>query len=324
MSVANVINALEIAEISARSLEFFSFKYAFVARALTASILVGGLCGAVGTFLVLRRLSLMGDAAGHSTLPGICVAFLLAGSVSTLPIMAGALVSALLAAIAVGVITRGPRSRSDAAIGIVLSVFFGAGIVLLSYIQRVATTSYAGLDAMLLGNVAGISPEQLIVLGVVTVLLGGATLLYLRPLSISTFDPGFAASVGIPVRAIHYGLLGALSLSVVVSVQAVGVVLVSAMLIIPGASAVYWFKRMPGVLAAAVGIGALSGALGAWISYLFEGVSTGPAMVLVATTFFLSSLAFGPRGGLLWRAVRRRRRQRAMLANVSVSATGVR
>jgi manganese/zinc/iron transport system permease protein len=316
MGAASLIAALEVAEISARSVEFFSFKYAFVARALAASILVGGLCGAVGTFLVLRRLSLMGDAAGHSTLPGICVAFLLAGSVSTLPIMAGALVSALLAALAVGVIARGPRSRSDAAIGIVLSVFFGAGIVLLSYIQRVATTSYAGLDAMLLGNVAGISPGQLSALGVVTLLLGGMTAVYLRPLSISTFDPGFAASVGIPVRAIHYGLLGALSLSVVVSVQAVGVVLVSAMLIIPGASAVYWFKRMPGVLGAAVVLGALSGALGAWISYIFEGVSTGPAMVLVATAFFSVSLAFGPRGGLLWRAVRRRRRQRVVVANV--------
>ena len=151
--------------------------------------------------------------------------------------------------------------------------------------------------------------------------LGGATLLFLRPLSISTFDPSFAASVGIPVRAIHYALLGALSLSVVVSVQAVGVVLVSAMLIIPGASAVYWFKRMPGVLGTAVGLGALSGALGAWVSYIFEGVSTGPAMVLVATTFFLCSLGFGPRGGLLWRAVRRRERQRALVARADASTS---
>ena len=299
LTTPTILLAADFAEYQSRAIEFFSFKYQFVTLALVASIVVGALCGLVGTFLVLRRLSLLGDAAGHSTLPGLAIAFLVVGSLSTGALMVGALVSSFLSALAVGLFSSGPRSRPDAAIGIVLSVFFGVGIVLLSYIQRVATTSYAGLDSMLLGNVAGITTGQLIALIVTAVVLSGATLLFYRPLSLSTFDPEFARSIGVPVRLVHYSLLGALACSVVVSVQAVGVVLVSAMLIIPGASALFWARRLPVVLGVAVIIGATSGMLGALTSYVFEGVSTGPAMVLVASAFFIASLVLGPRQGVL-------------------------
>ncbi len=314
-----LLAAISWGEAQQRVLEFVSFQYDFVLWALIASILVGALCGMVGTFLVLRGLSLLGDAAGHSTLPGICVAFLVVGSIHMPSLMLGALVSAFLAAMAVGAITRGPRSRPDAAIGIVLSVFFGVGIVLLSHIQSVATTSYAGLDAMLLGNVAGITTTQLWGLGGVTAALTLGTLICLRPLSISTFDPQFAVSVGIPVRALHFGLLGALAMAVVVSVQAVGVVLVSAMLIIPASAATYLARRLPGVLGIAAIIGAMSGAAGALISYVLEGVATGPAMVLVATAFFGVALCFGPRGGLLRRWLKQRRKTERALAHEASS-----
>lgn len=299
LTTSTILLVANFAEYQSRAFEFFSFKYQFVTLALIASIVVGALCGLVGTFLVLRRLSLLGDAAGHSTLPGLAIAFLVVGSLSTGALMVGALISSFLSALAVGLFSSGPRSRPDAAIGIVLSVFFGVGIVLLSYIQRVATTSYAGLDSMLLGNVAGITTGQLVALMVTAVVLAGATLLFYRPLSLATFDPGFARSIGVPVRLVHYALLGALACSVVVSVQAVGVVLVSAMLIIPGSSALFWARRLPIVLGVSVTFGAISGMLGALISYVFEGVSTGPAMVLVASTFFILSLLLGPRQGVL-------------------------
>lgn len=284
---------------AARSVEFFSFKYGFVADALLASVTVGVMCGLVGTFLVLRRLSLLGDAAGHSALPGLCVAFIVTGSLGASALMFGALGSALLASLVVGWISRGPRSRPDAAIGIVLSGFFGLGTLLLSYIQRTATTSYAGLDSLLLGNVAGISPGQLHLLLAVAGALIAALVVFWRPLVLSTFDEGFARGLGVPVRAIHYGLLMAMALSVVVSIQAVGVVLISAMLIIPGSAALFLSRRLPLVAAWAALIGGVSGMAGAYLSYIQEGLATGPAMVLVASALFLLAMVFGPRRGVL-------------------------
>ena len=291
----------------ARSAEFFAFKYDFVLNAVLASMTVGALCGLVGTFLVLKGMSLLGDAAGHSALPGLCIAFLVTGTLDFGGLFVGAIAAALLSALTVGVISRGPRARPDAAIGIVLSVFFGVGIVLLSWIQRVATTSYAGLDSMLLGNVAGITPAQLYTLFGVTAVFALAALVFHRPLTLAIFDETFARSVGVPTGVVHYGLLLALALSVVVSVQAVGVVLVSAMLIIPASAGVFVSKRLPGVIACAMTIGAGSGFVGAYVSTIQEGVATGPAMVLTASLAFGLCLVFGPRQGLLARRASKRR-----------------
>ncbi len=292
----------------ARALEFFTFKYDFARDALIASILVGALCGVVGVFLVLRGLSLLGDAAGHATLPGLAVAFILTGGLAAPALLLGALTSAFLASVTVGVLSRGARSRPDASIGIVLSVFFGAGTVLLTYIQRTATTSYAGLDSMLLGNVAGISSGQLLSIVVAAIVLIGGVALTYRHLLVSTFDSVFAASIGVRTRLIHYALLATLSVTIVVSVQAVGVVLVSAMLITPASAALFLSSRLERVLAFAGLIGAVSGALGAFVSYLGEGVATGPAIVLAASSFFLVCMIFGPRNGLARRWFNQRSR----------------
>ena len=291
---------VSMAEYQARSLEFFSLKYAFVLDALLASVLVGATCGALGVFLVLRRLSMLGDAAGHAALPGLCGAFIVTGSLAPGGLLIGALASCLASTVCVGLISRGARARPDAAIGIVLSVFFGAGVVLLSWIQRHAVTQYAGLDAMLLGNAAGIERGQLYWIAA----LSGAVLLGLalawRPLALASFDPGFARVAGVPVRALHYGLLCALALCVILSVQAVGVILVSAMLIIPACAALALSTRLASCVMIACGIGVLSGVLGAWASYIQEGLATGPAMVLIATGFFAAATLYGQ--------LRRRRR----------------
>ena len=297
-------------EYQTRTLEFFTFKYAFVFDALVASVCVGAVCGAVGTFLVLRRLSLLGDAAGHAALPGLCVAFALTGSLAPLGLLLGALGSSLLASLSVGVLSRGARSRPDAAIGIVLSVFFGAGVVLLSWIQRTATTQYAGLNSMLLGNVAGIEPDQLHLILGLSLGLALALLIWFRPLAISTFDEEFARSLGLPTRLIHYALLGALALAVIISVQAVGVILVSAMLIIPASTAMFLTKRLGFAVLLSAALGALAGVLGAWISYIQEGVATGPAMVLVASCGFGLAYVFGPRQGWIHRARARQKKRR--------------
>lgn len=283
-------------ETFARSVEFFSFQYSFTIYALLASMLVGAVCAVVGAFLVLRGMSLLGDAVGHATLPGVCAAFIIVGAKEMGALLIGALVSAFVAALLVGAISNKPRTRPDAAIGVILSVFFGIGIVMLSYIQNSPTAAQAGLDNFLFGNAAAVSLEQLYLLAGVCLVLIAAVVICFRYLAVSTFDPVFARSIGVPTRALHYGLLGALSVAVVVSVQAVGVVLVAAMLIIPPSSALFLTNRLPGVLIIGAILGVLSGALGAFTSYLWEGVATGPAMVLCAGFFFALSLLFGPRG----------------------------
>ena len=296
----------------ARFLEFFRFEYAFTLNALIASVTVGALCGVVGTFLVLRGLSLVGDATGHATLPGVCLGFLVAGSAKVMSVLlAGALLSGFLAAVLVGVLSRGPRARTDASIGVVLSLFFGVGIVLLSYIQNSSTGAQAGLNRFLYGNAAGVDFAQVLWLGGVALVVVALIIVFWRWLVASSFDPVFARSMGVPVRAVHYGLLGALSIAVVISIQAVGVVLVSAMLIIPPSSALFISKRVGRVALFSAAFGVVSGASGAVLSYVFEGVSTGPAMVLVAGAIFTVALLFGPRGGIVTDIVRQRTRRHA-------------
>lgn len=272
--------------IATRSVEFFTFEYAFATRALLASVLIGALCGLVGTFMVLRRMSLIGDAAGHATLPGVVGAFLVTGSKSMAPLLVGGLGSALLATWVVERVARGRRTRPDAAIAIGLAVFFGLGLVLLSVAQRSPTAAQAGLDGVLFGNAAAVTGPQLAMLAVISLALAAGVIALVRPLSLATFDPSFARAAGVPVDLVRAGVTLALTLAVVVSIHAVGVVLVAAMLITPPSTALLVTRRLPAALALSAGIGAGSGAAGAWVSFVFDGVSTGPAMVLVASAAF--------------------------------------
>ena len=299
------------AEIGRRAVEFFSFRYDFVADSLLGAVLVGVLCAIVGTFLVLRGLSLIGDATGHATLPGVCVAFALVGEKVMSALLVGALVAGLLGAWLVGFLSRGPRSRPDAALGIVLSVFFGLGVVLLSFIQNDAGAAQAGLNSFLFGNLAAVSRGQVLALAGATALSFALCGVFYRPLVLSTFDPVFARSVGVPVEWVRYGLLGAMACAVVLSIQAVGVVLVSAMLITPPSAALFLSRRLGWVLALAALLGVVSGAVGSFVSYLFEGMSAGPTMVLAASALFLLALLLGPQGGLLRRTKNERGPQRA-------------
>ena len=275
-----------------RTADFFSFRWGFALDGLLAGVIVGGLCGLVGVFMVLRRLSLIGDATAHATLPGVCVAFLLTGSKALPVLLAGALASGLAANAMVAWLLRLPRSRPDAVIGVVLSVFFGLGIVLLSFVQVSPTGAQSGLQSFLFGSAAGVARSQVLTLGVAGIAVGLVVVAAMRPLTLATFDPVFAGSVGIPVRAIETLSLLTLAAVVVVSIRTVGVVLAAAMLIVPPSAALLVARRRIGAAAGlSAAIGALSGAIGAWISFVFEGLSTGPTMVLVAGTIFTAVFA---------------------------------
>lgn len=270
-----------------RAAEFFAFEYAFTVSSLMASTAVGLVCGALSTILVLRGLSLLGDAMGHATLPGVCLGFLAAGGQKVWGwLFAGAMLTVMAGAGIVALLSDRPRTRNDATIGIVLSVFFGFGIVLLSGIQASPTGSQSGLDAFLLGNAAGVSRTESIALMGLALLVLGALVLFHRVVSVATFDPIYAASIGLPEKPLHWIFLALLSVVVVSSLQAVGVVLVAAMLIIPGSTALLVSRKLTHATAASATAGALAGALGAFLSFAFEGVGTGPAMTLVAAFVF--------------------------------------
>ena len=295
-----------------RAIEFFSFHYAFSTKALVASLLIGVACGTVGTFLLLRKMALLGDAAGHATLPGVCAGFLAAGGAKSIGfLLGGALLFGLAAAVIIGVISKGPRTRSDAAIGIVLASFFGLGVVMLSYVQNAPSGAQSGLNSFLFGNIAGITDAQLWTISAIVLVLMTVGTVMFRWLTLSTFDSDFAAISGVHTTAVHYGLLVALTVAVVVSIEAVGAILVSAMLIIPAASALLVSKRIETALLLSSFIGAASGLLGAFFSYIFEGVSTGPAMAVVAATIFATIWAFrGARDSFKRRAMRRELRHK--------------
>lgn len=274
--------------------------------ALGAAVL-GTVSGALGTFAVLRRESLYGDALSHATLPGVVVAFLLTGSRSPGVLMAGAAVAAVAAAgLVLTVVTR-TRVKQDAALALVLSVFFGLGTVLLTAVAARGDAHQAGLDRFVFGQAATMLAEELRV----TAILGGLALLTValvyKELAVTAFDPAFARTAGLPVGRITVAHTALLVVAIVIGIQTVGVVLMAAFLITPAAAARQWTNRLGVTVWLAGVIGAASGVVGALISASGPDLPTGPVVVLVATAAFGVSLLFGARHGLVVTALTRRR-----------------
>jgi manganese/zinc/iron transport system permease protein len=283
---------------------------------LAGAAVLGLVAGSLGSFAVLKRQSLLGDALAHAALPGICLAYLLGGRIGVDPkhpllLLAGAFAAAWIGTVSILSITRGTRLKQDAAIGIVLSCFFGAGVVLLTHIQHGAGgASQAGLHTFLFGQAAALLPRDVLVLSAVGAAVLLALLLFFRPFQLVVFDPGHAASVGLRVRAIDLLLTSLIVVAVVVGLQTVGVVLMAAMLVTPAAAARQWTDRLGPMVVLAGVLGGGAGAMGAWASSLRERWPTGPLIVLCATAVLGVSLLVAPRRGLLWAAVRRARNRR--------------
>ncbi|MCA1453244.1 metal ABC transporter permease [Bradyrhizobium sp. BRP22] len=262
--------------------------YPFMQRALVVSVMVAAVCAVLSCYLVLKGWSLMGDAISHAVLPGIVLAYLL-----NLPLAIGAFAAGFSCAVFTGYLKENSRVKEDTAMGIVFSGMFGLGLVIFT---KVETDQH--LLHILFGNVLGVTARDLIETAVVA---GGTLLIVLvkrRDLLLYCFDPNHARSIGLPVRTLHYGLLVLLSLTIVASLKAVGIILVIAMLIAPGATAYLLtdsFERMLGI-AATVSI--LSAALGTLISFHIDG-ATGACIVLIQALFFVLAFLFAPKRGLL-------------------------
>jgi manganese/zinc/iron transport system permease protein len=279
----------------------------FTARnVLLGASLLGLAGGVLGCFAVLRRQSLLGDALAHAALPGICVGYLLTHSKEPTPLFAGALVAGLIGSLTILLITRNSRIKQDTAIGMVLSVFFGVGIVLLTYIQKLPLGNQSGLDHFLFGQAATLLPRDIRVMGLMAVFVVLITALLFKELKLLCFDRDFADASGLPSRRLEFLLTTMLVVVVVVGLQTVGVVLIVATLITPAAAARQWTESLGVMLVLAALIGAGSGAAGAVLSASVPNVPTGPVIVLFASAVLIVSLLVAPRRGMVWAALEER------------------
>ncbi|RPI85632.1 MAG: metal ABC transporter permease [Planctomycetaceae bacterium] len=306
----NPLFASEGAEFAGRMARFWSFQDGSVRTAAAAMVLLGVSCGALGCFIVLRRLSLVGDSLGHAVLPGVCLGFMVTWSKNPLWLFVGATSAALLASLLIGVIQRNTRLKPDVAMGLVLSGFFGLGLVLLSRLQNDPRGGQGGLNQFFFGQAAAIGQMELVMIAGVSAAIVAGVVVAFKELAVSSFDEGFAASLGMPTRRIHYFLMTLTGMAIVISIQAVGVVLLSALLITPAATALLLTDRLPRMVVISSLLGALAGLIGLNASSLRDNLPTGPVVVLSLAALFVLALVFSPRYGLVTQALRRWKRRR--------------
>lgn len=276
--------------------------------------LLGFAAGSTGTFLFLRKRALVSDAVAHATLPGTALGFLVmvafGGDGRSLPgLLAGAALTAVIGLFVMEWITRRTRLAEDAAIGAVLSVFFGIGVVLLTVVQTVNAGRQAGLESFLLGSTAGLLYQDAVIIAVGGSLAVAALWALRRPMTLVAFDADYAASIGVNVRRVDLIMMGLVTAITVIGLKMVGLVLIVALLIIPSVTARFWTHRSAHLVWIAGALGGVAGYVGAAISASAPALPTGPIIVLVASSLFVASLLFAPLRGVLAAVVRHRRFQ---------------
>jgi manganese/zinc/iron transport system permease protein len=268
---------------------------------------LGIVSGALGSFAVLRRQSLLGDAISHTALPGVALAFLITGSRLPLWLMFGAAAAGWIGTIVVMTIVRKSRIKQDSALGMVLAVFFGFGLVLMGYVQRTPEAGKAGLDKFLFGQASTLMSQDVLTMGIIGCIALVILVTFWKEFKLLSFDQEFGMSLGFPMRAIDIVLTTLLVAAIVIGLQTVGVVLMSAMVVAPAASARQWTDRLGLMLVLSAAFGALAGVTGAVLSSLTYKLPTGPTIVLCISAIALLSLLFAPNRGLLYNWARRMR-----------------
>lgn len=264
-------------------------QYSFMQRSLMIAIIVGLLCAVVGSYLMVQRLALLGDAISHSVLPGLAIAFMLGGN-----IYIGAFIAGVVSTIAIAWIQTRSPIKEDAAMGIVLSAFFALGITLITLIQK---TQKIDLSHFLFGNILGVTSAEVRDTAIIAAIVLIVVFLLYKELLFYTFDPLGAQAAGLPVNQLNFGLMLLIALTIVASMKTVGVILVLALLITPGATAYLLVKRLHQVMILGAFIGVISSISGMYLSYYYN-LPSGPAIVLVASGLFVLALLFSPRHGI--------------------------
>jgi len=293
--------------------EFFSFSDASIVSVTVGAILLTASSAVVGTFTFLKKKALVGDAVAHAVLPGICLAFILSGNKNPLILIIGAFITGWLSLIIIDGITKKSKIKEDSAIALILSVFFGIGILMLTYIQHSGNAAQTGLDSFLFGKAAALVGNDVITFGVVAVTLMLTVSLFFKELKLISFDSNFAKALGIPVKGIDLLLTTLTVLAVVTGIQAVGVILMAAMLITPAAAARFWTNDVKKMTILAAFLGAIAGLVGAYVSYAAPAMPTGPWIVLIISGIALFSFFFAPQKGVVSRMYEQRKMQHLMM-----------
>jgi manganese/iron transport system permease protein len=270
-------------------------SYAFIQRGLLAALMVGVLCSVIGCYVVLRSMAFLGDAMAHAVLPGVAVAYLLGRNLTL-----GALAAALVVALGVGLFSRKGMIKEDTAIGVLFAAALSLGVVLISSIRTYAVD----LSHILFGNVLGVSSLDLWLTGIIGVVILILILVFYRQFLVISFDPVLAATLRMRVGLFNNMLLVLLALTIVISIQTVGVGLVAAMLVTPAATAYLLVRRLPSMMVLSGLFGGVSSLVGLFASYHLN-VASGAAIVLTTTLIFLVVFLFAPRKGLVWDLSRR-------------------
>lgn len=286
--------------------DFFLLQDPNVRWVLAGTILLGLSAGALGCFAVLRERALVGDAVAHAVLPGVCLAFIITGDKDPLMLLIGSVVFGWISLIVMDYIVRNSKISSDTSIGMVLSVFFGLGVVMLTYIQSSGNVNQSGLDAFLFGNAASMLPEDVMLFGFVSLMVLVVIILMFKELKLVSFDPAYAKVIGYPLKRMEFLIATLLVVTITAGLQAVGVVLMASMLIIPAAAARYWTDSLRVMLVVAAIVGGVSAISGSFASYAAPSMPTGPLMVVSAAFLFTLSFFFAPARGETRKWLKRR------------------
>ena len=300
-------------------IEFMTYIMSdYTLRTVTlGTAVLGMVSGALGCFAVLRRRSLLGDAISHASLPGIALAFLLTGSKATFVLVLGAAFAGWLGMLLVLSIVHYTRIKEDSALGMMLSVFFGFGMVLLAFINRLPTASKAGLQKFLFGMAATMLESDVITMAVLGLIVFAMMIIFWKELKLLSFDADYCTSLGFPSGSLDILLTSLIVIAIVIGLETVGVVLMSAMIVAPASAARQWTDRLHIMVGLSALFGAISGVCGALLSGMIPHLPTGPTIVLIITAIFLVSLFFAPKRGIIFRWLRVRRQHRMIRAGTS-------
>jgi ABC-type Mn2+/Zn2+ transport system permease subunit len=270
-------------------------NYEYMQKALITSIMVGIICGAIGCFIILRGMALMGDAISHAVLPGVALSYMLG-----INFFFGAVVTGVLTAVGIGYVSQNSRIKQDVSIGIMFTSSFALGIIMITLMK-----SSTDLYHILFGNVLVVRTSEMWTTFAVGILVLSAIYFFYKELLVSSFDPIMSAAYGLPNRLIHYSLMVLLTMVTVASLQTVGIVLVVAMLITPAATAYLLTDRLWIMIFLSMGFGVVSAIVGLYFSYSYN-LASGACIVLVATVIFTLAFALSPKQGILWRSMKSR------------------
>jgi manganese/iron transport system permease protein len=274
------------------------FTYEFIQRGFIASVIVGTICSVIGCYVVIRSMAFMGDAMAHAILPGVAIAYILNGNLTL-----GALIASIIIALGIGQLSKLGKLKEDTSIGILFSAFLALGVLIISSIRTYAVD----LSHILFGNILGVSRNDLIFTSVTAFFILLFIFIFYKEFLIISFDRVYAKAVKIPVEFYRNFMLVLMALTIVASIQTVGVVMVAAMLVTPAAAAFILSKRLPVMMGISCLIGIISSVVGLYVSY-YANVASGAAIVLTATAIFMLVFLFSPERGVVWSRFRRRAR----------------